>query len=391
MRASPLEFVLTQDTRINLAPVFFATLCTIATIYAPQPLLPLLALRFQLSETTAALAVTMTMLPLALAPVAYGLLLESLPAAKLARWAVLAVGFGHLGVVLAPDWEWLLLARLFQGLAIPAALTSVMTLLAVSSAPERMRRVMSWYIATTILGGFCGRFFSGLLAEYWNWRAPFAVLGLLLVAAFVLLGPLSHGRAPGFTRPRLAHVRQALSQPAFLRAYALIFCCFFTFSALLNYLPFRLAELEGAVSPARAGYMYLSYLVGIGTCLTAPRLVPRLGGEGRAFLVGQAMLVLALAVCLFPDVPVLFGAMFPLCAGFFLVQTVGPVFVNSRAGEHKGLVNGLYISFYYGGGACGSFLPGLVYRAFGWSAFLICLLAVLGVAVFLATRLLRVD
>jgi YNFM family putative membrane transporter len=380
---------LTRSERATLAATLFATICAIATLYAPQPLLPVLALEFGLGKAAASLAVTMTMLPLAFAPVAYGLMLESLPAARLARWAVLVVALGHAGVYLAPTWELVLAARLVQGLAIPAALTSVMTLLAGKCAPERMRRVMSWYIATTIVGGFSGRFFSGIMAEAWGWRAPFAVLGVLLLAAFLLLGRLGGANSPGYERPRAAHVRAALARPLFLRAYSMIFCCFFTFTATLNYLPFRLVELEGGVSPGRAGTMYLGYLVGVATSLASPRIVSWLGGEGRAFLAGLALFGASVTACLAPDTMIVFAALFPFCAGFFLIQTVGPAFVNARTDEHKGVVNGLYIAFYYAGGALGSFAPGLIYNALGWNVFIACLLAVLGAAIFLAAGLCR--
>lgn len=380
---------MTHAERTALASTLFATVCAIATLYAPQPLLPIFAQEYGLGKAAASLAVTMTLLPLAFAPVLYGLLLESLPAAKLARWALLAVALGHAGVCLAPSWNWLLAARLAQGLAIPAALTSVMTLLASKCAPERMRRVMSWYITTTIVGGFSGRFFSGLMAEAWGWRTPFAVLGVLLLIAFVLLGRVNGGDAPGFERARAAHVWTALAKPSFLRAYSMIFCCFFAFTATLNYLPFRLTELEGGISPGRAGTMYLGYLVGVITSLASPRIVSFVGGEGRAFLAGLVLFGASVAACLIPDTMLVFAALFPFCAGFFLIQTVGPAFVNARSSEHKGVVNGLYISFYYAGGALGSFAPGLIYHAYGWNVFIFCLLAVLGVAVFLAAGLCK--
>ena len=41
-----------------------------------------------------------------------------------------------------------------------------------------------------------------------------------------------------------------------------------------------------------------------------------------------------------------------------------------QAKEHKGIANGLYVSFYYMGGALGSFLPGFIYNYLGWIAFL---------------------
>lgn len=380
---------MTTSQRADLACALFATICVTATLYAPQPLLPVLAQQYGLGKATASLAVTMALLPLALAPVGYGMLLESLPACRLARWAIVGLVAGHAGVCLAPSWGWLLGARLLQGLMAPAALTSMMTLVAGRCEPSRLRRVMSMYIATTIMGGFSGRFFAGLLGGLFTWRVPFMVLGVLLVLAFVLLRRLDTEGATGFSRPDFRHVRAALARPDFILAYCMIFCGFFSFTALLNYLPFRLAELAGGVFPTQTGSMYMGYLVGISTSVAAPRIISALGGETRAFLAGLGVIVLALGAFLSTETWVLFSALFPFCAGFFLMQTVGPTFVNTRAKEHRGVVNGLYISFYYAGGTLGSFAPGLVYHSYGWNAFLGLVLTMLLLAAFFAVRLCR--
>ena len=45
-------------------------------------------------------------------------------------------------------------------------------------------QAMSSYVAGTVLGGFLGRFISGMVATHWHWRATFLVLaGLNLIGA----------------------------------------------------------------------------------------------------------------------------------------------------------------------------------------------------------------
>ncbi|RME40741.1 MAG: hypothetical protein D6794_01705 [Deltaproteobacteria bacterium] len=51
----------------------------------------------------------------------------------------------------------------------------------------------------------------------------------------------------------------------------------------------------------------------------------------------------------------------------FLVHATASGWMNRFAGSHKGVVNGLYIAFYYGGGALGSSAPGPVYARLGWN------------------------
>ena len=50
--------------------------------------------------------------------------------------------------------------------------------------------------------------------------------------------------------------------------------------------------------------------------------------------------------------------------------------MNKLAGGNKGVVNGLYVAFYYSGGAVGSSVPGFIYHGCGWASFLSALAAV---------------
>jgi YNFM family putative membrane transporter len=68
--------------------------------------------------------------------------------------------------------------------------------------------------------------------------------------------------------------------------------------------------------------------------------------------------------------------MFLFCGAMFLVHATASGVLNRYAAGRKGIVNGLYVAFYYGGGTVGSFLPGFIYRSFGWTAFIFALLVV---------------
>src|SRR5690606_14021174 len=96
-----------------------------------------------------------------------------------------------------------------------------------------------------------------------------------------------------------------------------------------------------------------------------------LGGERRAILVGFAGLAVTLVGFGVPRVDIFFVVMFLFCGAMFLIHATASGLLNRRAGSSKGIVNGLYVAFYYTGGAIGSFLPGYAYRYFGWNGFLV--------------------
>ena len=371
----------------TLCILYAATVCGISSIYAPQPLLPLLARAFAVSEPTASLAVTATMLPLGLAPLAYGFVLDAAPAKPLIAASLALLGLTTGGLCLCPDFQWFVAVRVVQGLLVPALLTALMTYLAASATPANLRRIMAVYIAVTVLGGFFGRFFSGLTAQYLGWRVPLAALGAVLAACSLVCAFLPPDGRSAFAPIRLRNAPRVLRHPGFLNTYLVVALLFFVFSGMLNMLPFRLAGLEGGYSPLRAGFMYCGYLMGILACLHSHRLVRLLGGATQAMALGASVVVAAAGVYAMPSSWAIFCSVFILCAGMFIAHSVAPGVLNCAEPEHKGLVNGLYISFYYSGGALGTCLPGVVLSRFGFGAAAALLALAACTAAYLAMRL----
>ena len=102
-----------------------------------------------------------------------------------------------------------------------------------------------------------------------------------------------------------------------------------------------------------------------------------------------AFFIMALLIMVIPQIWALVGGMFLLCGASFLTHATATGCLNRHLSKSKGVVNGLYVAFYYGGGAIGSYLPGYVYRDFGWGGFIVLLIAVLVTALLLAVHLFR--
>ena len=72
-----------------------------------------------------------------------------------------------------------------------------------------------------------------------------------------------------------------------------------------------------------------------------------------------------------PNLWVLFGGLWGVAFGEFLVHANCPGIINHIAvtgGFDRSMVNGLFLSCYYSGGLVGSYVPGLIYTQFGWMA-----------------------
>ncbi|SHJ12211.1 MFS transporter, YNFM family, putative membrane transport protein [Malonomonas rubra DSM 5091] len=368
------------ESKLNarlLTPVLLNTVLALSALYAPQPLLPTLSQTFTISREAAAGLTTVTFIPLAIAPLLYGYLLESISATQLLKIAVPLLALSELLFAWAGNYPLLMIIRLFQGLLIPAILTGLMTYISQQSSSSTIQRSMSIYIAATIFGGFIGRAASGLIATWFGWRYSFIILAISLAIGFLLLFFLPDSGNLKLNRPAPKIILQTLQRPAFLPLYLAIFCLFFVFAAMMNFIPFRLTELSSEANELRIGLMYSGYMMGICTSLGAPAICRKLGGQARGIQLGLLAYGVTLFGLAFNQIWMLFATMFLFCGAMFLVHSTASGLINQLAGEeHRGLTNGIYVAFYYAGGAIGSFAPGLLYRQSGWYGFLVALLIV---------------
>jgi YNFM family putative membrane transporter len=373
-----------------MAAILFTTILALSALYVPQPLLPVLSAEFDVTRETAALLTTIVFVPLSLAPLFYGALLETVSALRMLRLAVLLLAITEGLIFVVEPFAGLMMLRLFQGLLIPAILTSLMTYTSQVTVKSDMARAMAWYIAATILGGFAGRALSGLIASLLHWRFSFLLLGFGLFAAWLWLGQIADAGTVKVARPSIHALGKVLADPLVRTAYAMVFCFFLVFAAVMNFLPFRLTELSPNADEFRVGLAYSGYLMGIVASLNALRIHRRCGGAERAMIGGLAIFFLALLVMTVPHVAALVGGMFILCGASFLTHATATGYLNRYVTQYKGVVNGLYVAFYYGGGAVGSYLPGYVYRDFGWGGFMASLMVVVGISLLLAVHLSRI-
>jgi YNFM family putative membrane transporter len=363
------------------------TILTYCSLYGAQPIQPLLAGEFQLSHLQAILFTTLIIAPLGIAPLLYGYLLESHSVKVMLRSALALLGVLELLFALADSYVVLLVLRGLQGLMIPAILTAIVTSISYSSSRQQVGRNIAIYIAATIVGGFLGRFLCGICTDLFGWRVFFFTLGVLLLISCLLLRSMARDVKLHSQQPRLSDISHQLGQPFFLRIYLAIFCLFFVFVGVMNFLPFELKRIDPAFREGGIGLLYLGYGMGIVVSLNARRIVQWCGGERSAITKGITIFAVGTTCFLAEHYLLKFAAMFVFCAGMFIAHSLLSGLVNTLARDNKGIANGLYMCFYYTGGTLGSFLPGAIYHRFGWPAFLGQLLLMIAMAFLLLRRL----
>lgn len=167
---------------------------------------------------------------------------------------------------------------------------------------------MSLFITGTILGGLFGRVLAGVFATYWSWQVfYYGLAAALLLTAFFL----PKNTASVKTRYATLHINsviQAFKTAGVFKLYLSIFCLFFSFVALLNYLPFMVKTLLGEANEMLLGLMYCGFIMGAVTSLNAQRFIRLLGEAKRVMLLGYSCFLLAIALLFMPKVSVIFAA-----------------------------------------------------------------------------------
>lgn len=345
-------------------------------LYAPQPLLSLFANEFSVAPAVAGSLMTVTMLPLAIAPLVYGVLLAKHNPLLILRIAMVFLGLSCLLFIYVPSFELLLLVRFLQGLTLPAALTAMTSYIGMSYRADALQKNMTLYIGSSIIGGYFGRVLAALFSDLWHWQSFYYVIAFMLI--FLAL-TIKHSR---FTNPStksqllpLDYIKQ-LKEGAVLKVYGAVFCMFFCFAALLNYLPFILQNTFSITNTRDIGLVYSGYLVGALASIAAPWLLKKAPSAWHLLAAVFSFYSVSIILLMSHQLSLFLIAFTLFCGAMFVIHSTAAPLVNKISKAPPSVTNGGYVSFYYSGGALGSLLPGVVYQHYGQTAFMLTLLTV---------------
>jgi YNFM family putative membrane transporter len=345
--------------------------CAFFNLYGPQSLLPSLAQEF--SATPAQISLTMTAATLAIAISApfSGAIADVLGRKRVIAAAMIFATVPLIMIALASNLHALIVWRFVLGLALPPIFTVVVAYIGEEWPPGQAMGVMGVYMAATSVGGFAGRFVSGLLADTVGWRAGFLMTAAMTLACGIAVAAIlprerNFTRSGGLTvsgRQMLAHLRN----PQLLATYAVGFGTLFNFIALFTYVNFVLAAPPFNLSPTLLGAIFVTYLAGAAAVLGLGRAIARFGRRtlvigAIGLWAGGALLTLA------PSLPVIIAGLAVAACGGFIVQATSTGYVALTAESGRTSAIGFYAASYYVGGSIGAILPGLTWNAGGWAA-----------------------
>lgn len=356
--------------RRRTAAVVLAGFCAFLALYAPQPLLPLLAAVFGKSAAAISFTVTVSTVAVAVAAPLAGAAADRFGRRNAIVWAAFLVAAPTLLAATAQNFGQLLFWRCIQGLFTPGIFAITVAYIN-EEWDEGGGAAMAAYVTGTVLGGFCGRTASALVASHASWRWSFILLGILntlgAVAIWAWLPPSRRMAAAASRVPAARAMLRHLRNPRLVATYAVGFCVFFTLLTTFTYVNFYLAAPPFRLSTAALGWLFVVYLVGAAITPFAGRLIDRMGPRytlTAAFLVGAA----GISVTLVRSLPVVMLGLALCCTGVFVAQAAASSYIGSAASEARAAAVGLYVMFYYSGGSVGATVAGPLWSRGGWPA-----------------------
>lgn len=377
----------TTPSRVAIAACMLAGMCTFLNVYDTQPLLPYLQRLYHTSEIAVSFTVSATILAVALTAPFIGLLAESVGRKKVIVPSLYALTVPTMLAATSQNLHQLIFWRFMQGIFVPGVIVVMMAYIGEEFGGAYVGRAMASYITGTVLGGFGGRFISGMVAHHLDWRDAFLVIGVVNLAGAIMVQrwlPIAKNfvRAEA-VRHSLTHAKDHLWNPRLLAVFGMGFAALFCLVGTFTYANFYLAAAPYHLNSAQLGSIFFVYLFGLIVTPLSGRSLDHYGIRVTS-MIGFGFAAVGLLLTLVHSLPVIIVGLALASSGVFIYQAVGTVQTGVVAGKARSSAAGLYVTFYYIGGSLGATITGWTWVAGGWPPCVFLMMGVAGMALVMA-------
>lgn len=349
---------------------FFGGFVTFAIMYCTQPLLPLYTTEFHISPATASLALSVTTMALAIMMTLTASLSNAWGRKSIMVWALFGASALTMVSAWSPTFEVLLLCRVLVGIVLAGIPAIAMAYLGEEVAARDLGAAMGMYISGNAIGGMTGRIITGLVTDFFSWRAALLFIGLLgLVCAWWFWKNLPASRRflvqPFSLHEHLYGLGRQFKDLRLLALYGIAFLLMGSFVTLYSYLGYQLMAPPYRFSEAVIGWVFTLYLVGSFSSSWLSRLADRWNRQS-VFLLSALLVGLGALVSLSAALPVKILGVALVTFGFFGGHAIASGWVSKLAGRGRAQASALYLLFYYAGSSTGNTAGGFFWSADGW-------------------------
>ncbi|MFQ9694951.1 MAG: MFS transporter [Klebsiella michiganensis] len=394
----------TKDNQLNSAPVKVSNyiriilalalsgLAELASLFFIQPLLPVLAVEYDVPVSQVSIILSAETALLAIGLLFTGTLSDHYGRKKLIIVSLLLGGLLTMLCPLVESWAILVALRAVIGLALSGIAAAATAYISEEVAPVVAGVVTGYFVFGNSMGGMSGRIVASQLIDHISINTIFYgfAISLILVALLVnFLLPASQNFKPTQNLNVLRVVKGAASHfknKKLALAFVISFIIFGVFTSLYNYLAFFLKGEPFHISPANAGLLSFSFALSFFTAPQAGRLSAKYGSM-RVLRALFVMMALGMLLTLTSNVVtfIIGAVIFTGC--FFGCHSIGLSWVSKNATHARGQAVALYLFFYYMGGSVIGFVNGFVFHSMGWQGMTGFIIALLAVGAVVATYL----
>jgi len=346
-----------------------AGMATFLNVYPTQPLLPYFRHLFNASEVEVSLTVSVTVFAVAVTAPFVGVLAERRGRKKVIVPSLLLLTLPTALCATANTLHALIFWRFAQGLFVPGVIAVILAYINEEWEGRGVGRAMAAYVSGTVMGGFLGRFISGLVTTHASWRAAFLTLAAfnLVVALLVRtwLPPAKRFVKAEHIRHAMTDARRHLLNPRLLANFGTGAAVLFALVGCFTYTNFYLAASPYHLNAAQLGSIFFVYLVGVAITPMSGKFLDRYGFRPTTALY-CGMMIAGLLLTLAPSLVVVIAGLAIFSSGVFVAQAASTVQTGAIAGRARSSAAGLYVTFYYLGGSAGAVVTGWFWAWKGW-------------------------
>ncbi len=327
----------TRATARRAWPLLLAFGLSSLGIGLSQPIVPLFSLELGASAVAVGFVLSARWASRLVVDMPLGALSE-----RRGRSSVFAVGVALVAIAgtisaLSPTWEWLLVARMVEGVGVGATTTAGLAAAADMSTARTRARMIGWYQSAQLLGFWFGPLIGGAVGGLFGLRAPLMLYAVIAsVAILPALLVRDHVASPRHTGSHRAAFGALFRSRDFLLIALVSFVVFFTMTgALMTAMPLFAAN-QLAAGPGFVGVaLFLASTVGFLLLYPTGLISDRRGRRGVVvvLLIATALALLVMAFAQSPAI--VLAAVLGLGAGNALRGPATAAYVMD-AGRHAG-------------------------------------------------------
>lgn len=365
-----------QQNKFLILLMSVASAICVANLYYAQPLLSNLAACFHASSAAIGVSAMIIQIGFAMGLILLVPLGDMVNKRSLILIMLLCSMAALLELSFATNVIWFTLGSLLVGITSVSQMIFV-TLAAHLANPASRGRVIGTVMTGLLIGMELSRTFSGMIETYYGWQAVYrtacVMIGILVIIFYYCLPQSAPDTAIRYGK-LLASLGSILKNQALLRSSSFIGAMMFgSFSAFWTTVSFLLKSPVYHLGAQAAGMLGIIGAVGAFAASVAGRIVDR---KGYYFTLTIGIsLSIAGFLCLWLSGYHMGGLIFGiilLSVGVQTSQISNQAKINSLDPSLRSRNNGVYMAFYFIGGAAGSFLGSYLWGLSGWTG--VCIL-----------------